>query len=424
MALTYNLRTFICDEDACPDFEDALTVSRGLEEADVLSVIENQFSVQFNFRVYIEEVLEAMEATRDQILRELPTDQQTEAETAMNLVIDAYAFRVLQWQGSATALVDAQERQRVWTETQRFRGEFVLVAGAIIESRAAQFDREVEEAGADSLTRLVVAFITDPAHDPIFIEGVTDPFIGTGVADQNFARDAVVVIPNFQDRGGEGSDSNLVTVAAEICVGVDCPLQPPEIENVFEYSCRQEAIGTGLESKPTLSIEWKLPKCCPVAVGQYLIFNPPPGVLTSERIEFIGGNVSYEWLLWPGRGFFITQYIQSTAACPMPGATLLLIEGRTKAGVQKAGAFAGMFSDQMSVTTIATITGDGDDRVITVAGVPGEFKPTDFFDYQVGEEVIVFGVGADLKLPLNESREVGGVKRIIPANFAGHGVTT
>ena len=253
---------------------------------------------------------------------------------------------------------------------------------------------------------------------------MADPFIGTDVADQNFARDAVVVIPNFQDRGGEPGDSNLVTVVAEICTGDECPLQPAEVERVFEYSCREEAIGTGLESKPTLSIEWKLPKCCPVAVGQYLIFNPPPGILTSEQITFIGGNVSYEWLLWPGRGWFITQYIQSTAACPMPGATLLLVEGRTKAGVQKAGTFAGMFSDQMAVTTIATITGEGDERVITVAAVPGEFKPTDYFDYQVGEEVIVFGVGADLELPLNEDREIGGIKRIIPANFAGHGVTT
>jgi hypothetical protein len=353
----------------------------------------------------------------------LPEAARESAAFLMNSVIIEYGYRVSRWKGWTKALTDSQERQTVWTEVQRYRGEFVQVVEGILSGRSRQFEQEVESASEDANTRLVVAFITDEAHNPVFLEGEPSPFTSTAVGNKNYPREAIVVLPRFADRGGEGSDRNLISVIAEICTPDTCPAEEPEVERVFEYYCRQT--GGALadrERKPTLTIEWRLPDCCPVAIGEYRIENPPEGILIGERIEFIGGNVSYEWLLWPGRQWFITQYVQSTAACPMPGATLLLLEARSKTGTVHATGLGVVFSDQMIVTTIVNITGEGNERVITVNGVAGSIKPTDYFDYHIDEEVIVFGVGAPLTLPLNEDRELGGDFRLIPANFAGFGV--
>lgn len=422
MALDYTIKTFVCQATACPDLEDALTVVRGdVETGDILGEIENDFSIQFDLRGYAVFVAEAMEETRDQLLRELPAAQQPTAEATLNLIIDDYTFKVSQWLGSANVMIDPNDRQRIWDEIAEHRNDFVVAVNRFIDGAASAFERDLDQEAADARKRFVVAFITDPEHDPVFIEGVEDPFISTDVGNQNYAREGIIVHPSYIDRGGEGQDSNLVTVIAEICTPDLCP-EPADIESVFEYTCREDITGN-LERRPTLTIEWKLPDCCPVAFGVYEILEPPPSIVFREEVTFIGGNASYQWVLWPGRGFFITQHVQNLAAVPMPGATALVVEARDKEGTVHAAVQVPVRSQQMLVTTIATITGEGDDRVIKVTGVAGDFKPTDFFDYVVGEEVIVFGAGQDLELPLNADRSLGGNSfRIIPANFGGYGV--
>lgn len=424
MALSVTLRTYVCQETACPDLEDGLQVFRGeVADADLLGDIENDFTIQFDLRGYALFVEEKMEETRDRLIFELPTaDRQRAAELALDTIIDEYSFKASQWLGSPTAMIQPNERQIIWRLIDGFRDEFVQAVEEIIAGASAQFERELEDEAADSLKRFVVAFVTDQDHNPVLVEGVEEAYINTATGNKNLAREGIIVHPNRLDAGGEQGDSSHRTVIAEICTPDECP-EPEDTEQEMEFSCTLNVTGFR-DRLPTLSIIWKLPACCPVAVGQYRVEEPPSGILTSEQITFIGGNVSYQWVLWPGRGSFITRYVQQTAVCPMPGRTTLLVEGRAKDGTVHAGGLAGIFSKQMTVATIKSITGEGDQRVITLNERSGTYKPSDWFDYQVGEEVLVFSVGQQFDLPMNESSKMEGSKlRILPAKFSSYGVT-
>ena len=427
----WTLKTFVVKEEECPKRDRALEVERGLETGDILNELDNDFLVQFDLKEYTEWLLINMRGTRDAILRDMAnvygriSDQYTTAENAMNAIIDGYNFRVNQWAGSVLSFTQPRRRRFVWEESVRARADFVELAETLERGIATRLERDNEEKTRELEERFVVAFVATEETDRVAAEEGEEEIIDSSQADRTLPREDLYVFPDLANMDIRDDDT-IITLHARICLPEDCPPPEPEMQEfIFEYTCLQRVVGGSRDRLPSLVIAWKLPECGNVKIGGYQLTGAPSGIITGETIEFIKGNVTWREIGWAGKNLHGVLHSQSTTACPYPGRTQCFVFGKNYLGDNQADDLRGVFSAQMIIGRIVSITGEGDDRIIRIDTTAQALKPTDWFNYTIGETVIAFAPKTDLKLPLKESDDnlLGDDARVIPIRIGLHGPT-
>jgi hypothetical protein len=172
-------------------------------------------------------------------------------------------------------------------------------------------------------------------------------------------------------------------------------------------------------------LEFRFPKDV-YCINRYLheVIYPPDTVGSGCEVTYGGGDLAKDHLIWQHGQKYRIIYEESFDACPYVNKTTLRATGYYSGGCNDISGSATVFSRQFRIAKITGISEVGGETMISCEGFTNEFRATDYYDYQVGDDVLVFKPGAYLTLPFTHSTSIKDDTNciVIPAKFGDWGV--
>ncbi len=408
MSYSAELTTAITKNEYCP-VEGLAEVGRGEKTA---TGVENKLKISYDLRSYCQ----GLSFLLERIYQEASADPRTEGWKIRWEVGRWLTAYFLFWSRAPGYFSEDKLRAKVWYSSKDL---IDFLAGYREDPRYKSHIDKILKYQADAEKRamqvIVVAYVAEPTEDPDE-EGYTEL---TEEQIKALPQSALftIVMGRFQ-RPPE-------TTTYEVEVPVTRPYEwvGKRIECKIEmsYGClKNMAMGT-VDRLPSLAVKIELPtKDCGKLKKFYIQIDKP--VSYEKLYEVLGGDIAAKQLvILKGKKYKLT-YRESLGACPMPGKTNAFLGCYDNWNRYICSDVKTVWSSQFKVAKVAQKQNwDSKERKL-ILDTGEEVMPSDWYDYQIGDTVIVFAPGSKLDLPLTSESKPPETGRVIPVRMGDCGV--